>query len=52
MKTYIGNKKVQAERMNEYEAVELGYARPNKDNHEWREGYLQSTKMGVILGRR
>lgn len=39
MKTYIGNKKVQAERMNEYEAVELGYARPNEDNHEWREGY-------------
>ena len=39
MKTYIGKKEVQAERMNEYEAVELGYARPNEDNHEWREGY-------------
>ena len=39
MKTYIGIKTVQAERMNEYEAVELGYARPNEDNHEWREGY-------------
>lgn len=36
---YIGKKEVQAERMNEYEAVELGYARPNDDNHEWREGY-------------
>lgn len=36
---YIGKKEVQAERMNEYEAVELGYARPNEDNHEWREGY-------------
>lgn len=36
---YIGKKEVQAERMNEYEAVKLGYARPNEDNHEWREGY-------------
>ena len=36
---YIGKKEVQAERMNEYRAVELGYARPNEDNHEWREGY-------------
>lgn len=36
---YIGKKEVQAERMNEYEAVLLGYARPNDDNHEWREGY-------------
>ena len=36
---YIGKKEVQAERMNEYEAVQLGYARPNEDNHEWREGY-------------
>lgn len=25
--------------MNELQAVELGYARPNDDNHEWREGY-------------
>lgn len=25
--------------MNEFQAVELGYARPNEDNHEWREGY-------------
>ena len=36
---YIGTKEVHAERMNEYEAVQLGYARPNEDNHEWREGY-------------
>ena len=36
---YVGKKEVQAERMNEYEAVELGYARPNEDNHEWRAGY-------------
>ena len=36
---YIGKKEVQAEHMNELEAVELGYARPNEDNHEWREGY-------------
>lgn len=36
---YIGKKEVQAERMNEFEAVKLGYARPNEDNHEWREGY-------------
>ena len=39
MVKYIGKKEVQAERMNEYEAVELGYARPNEDHHEWREGY-------------
>ena len=36
---YIGKKEVLAERMNELQAVELGYAKPNKDNHEWREGY-------------
>lgn len=39
MKKYIGTKEVQAEPMNELEAVELGYARSNEDNHEWREGY-------------
>lgn len=39
MVKYIGKKEVQAERMSEYEAVKLGYARPNEDNHEWREGY-------------
>lgn len=39
MKKYIGKKEIQAELMNECEAVELGYARPNEDNHEWREGY-------------
>ena len=39
MLKYLGKKEVQAERMNEYQAVELGYARPNEDNHEWREGF-------------
>ena len=39
MKKYIGTKEVQAEPMNEFKAVELGYARPNTDNHEWRGGY-------------
>lgn len=37
--TFISKKQVQAEPMSEYQAVELGYARPNKDNHEWRQGY-------------
>lgn len=36
---YTGTKIVRAEPMNELKAVELGYARPNEDNHEWREGY-------------
>ena len=39
MRKYIGTKEVMAERMNELKAVELGYARANEDNHEWREGY-------------
>ena len=39
MKKYISIKEVQAEPMNELQAVELGYARPNEDNHEWRQGY-------------
>lgn len=39
MKTYVGTKTVKAEPMNELAAVEKGYARKNKDNHEWREGY-------------
>lgn len=39
MKKYIGTKTVMAEPMNEFKAVELGYARPNEDHHEWREGY-------------
>lgn len=39
MKKYIGTKEVQAEPMNELTAVELGYARANEDNHEWRNGY-------------
>ena len=39
MKKYVSRKVVQAEPMNELQAVELGYARPNEDNHEWREGY-------------
>ena len=39
MKKYVGTKTVKAEPMNELSAVEKGYARENKDNHEWREGY-------------
>lgn len=39
MKKYIGTKTVMAEPMNEFKAVENGFARPNKDNHEWRSGY-------------
>lgn len=39
MKKYQGTKVVQAEPMNELQAVELGYARANVDNHEWRQGY-------------
>lgn len=39
MKKYKGTKVVLAEPMNELTAVELGYTRPNEDNHEWREGY-------------
>ena len=36
---YTGTKILRAEPMNELKAVELGYARPNEDHHEWREGY-------------
>ena len=39
MKKYISRIEFLAEPMNELQAVELGYARPNDDNHEWREGY-------------
>jgi hypothetical protein len=39
MKTYIGTKTVAAEPMNEFDAVEKGFARANVDNHEWRPGY-------------
>lgn len=39
MEKYISRKQVLAEPMNEFKAVELGYARPNEDNHEWRQGY-------------
>lgn len=39
MKKYITKKTVQAEPMDEPTAVQLGYARPNEDNHEWRQGY-------------
>lgn len=39
MKKYVGTKTVKAEPMNELSAVEKGYTRENKDNHEWREGY-------------
>lgn len=35
----ISKKEIQAEPMNELRAVELGYARANTDNHEWRLGY-------------
>lgn len=36
---YESRKEVFAEPMNELDAVKLGYARPNEDNHEWRNGY-------------
>ena len=39
MKKFKGTKIVQAEPMNESEAVEKGFARKNEDHHEWREGY-------------
>ena len=39
MEKYIGIKEVNAQKMNEYDAVERGFARLNEDNHEWREGY-------------
>ncbi len=39
MKKYIGTKSVEAEVMDELTAVEKGFARPNEDNHEWRQGY-------------
>jgi hypothetical protein len=39
MEKYISRKEVLAEPMDEAQAVELGYARPNEDNHEWRQGY-------------
>ena len=39
MEKYISRKEVLAEPMDELQAVELGYARPNEDNHEWRQGY-------------
>jgi len=39
MPKYISKKLVRARPMNELEAVNLGYARPNDDHHEWREGY-------------
>jgi hypothetical protein len=39
MKTFIGTKTVAAEPMNEFDAVEKGFARANVDNHEWRPGY-------------
>ncbi len=52
MKKYIGTKEVQAEPMNELEAVELGYARSNEDNHEWREGYHVVYPEAITLGAR
>jgi hypothetical protein len=39
LKQYKGTKTVKAEPMNESVAVEKGFARANKDGHEWREGY-------------
>lgn len=39
MKKYIGTKIVKAEKMNELTALEKGFTRSNKDNHEWRQGY-------------
>lgn len=39
MKNYTGTKTVSAEPMNEFDAVQKGIARPNTDNHEFREGY-------------
>lgn len=39
MKKYTGTKTVSAEPMNEFEALQKGIARPNTDNHEFREGY-------------
>lgn len=39
MKKYKGTKVVLAGHMDELTAVELGYTRPNEDNHEWRQGY-------------
>ena len=39
MEKYIGIKEVNAQKMNEYDAVERRFARINEDNHEWREGY-------------
>lgn len=39
LKQYKDTKTVKAEPMNEFVAVEKGFARANKDGHEWREGY-------------
>lgn len=39
MKNYTGTKTVSAEPMNEFDAVQKGIARPNTDNHEFRDGY-------------
>ena len=39
MKKYIGTKQVEAEPMNEYHAIESGFARPKEDDSEYRGGY-------------
>ena len=39
MKQYTGTKTVSAEPMNELTAIQKGFARPNSDNHEYRDGY-------------
>lgn len=39
MKQYKGTKTVSAEPMNEFTAIQKGFARPNSDHHEYRDGY-------------
>lgn len=39
MKKYIGTKEISAEPMHEISAANKGLARPNDDNHPWRDGY-------------
>ena len=39
LKQYIGTKTVKAEPMNEFDAVEKGFARANNVGDTWREGY-------------
>ena len=39
LKQYKGTKTVKAEPMNEFDAVEKGFARANNVGDTWREGY-------------